>query len=180
MREVTVDFDTPEKKEVKLRKGIYSLECWGASGGSLDLESSSGSYVSGVISIQSTRKFYLFVGEKATPKNATVTFNGGGAAYLAGSLSSAQKASHGSSEGGASDIRLQDGAWNDLESLKSRIMVASGGGGETRYKNKDSSKAAKGGNGGTLVGEQSSYSRCYGCTGSAYKSAGGGEQEFFF
>ncbi|SNU04809.1 Glycine rich protein [Prevotellaceae bacterium MN60] len=35
--------------------------------------------------------------------------------------------------GGATDIRLIDGAWNNFNSLKSRIMVAAGGGGPQDY-----------------------------------------------
>lgn len=33
------------------------------------------------------------------------------------------------SGGGATDVRLVGGAWNNFDSLKSRIMVAAGGGG---------------------------------------------------
>ena len=41
--------------------------------------------------------------------------------------------SYASSGGGATDIRLVSGNWNDFDSLKSRIMVAAGGGGATTW-----------------------------------------------
>ena len=174
-------YNTNGKYDVKLHRGVYKFECWGASGGSLQLNSSSGAYVSGNIFIHSTQKFYLFVGEKGIPKGTVVTFNGGGAAAYTDGLTTIAKSSYSSSGGGSTDIRLTDGNWYDLESLKSRIIVASGGGGESNYIRIDVStvvsKPVRGGNGGTLIGEASSYSQCYQCSNSAYTKAGGGEQE---
>ena len=170
-------YNTPGKYEVVLSRGVYKFECWGASGGSLELNSSSGAYVSGKIFIQSTRKFYLFVGEKGVVKGTTVTFNGGGAAAYTDGLTSDARESYASSGGGSTDIRLTDGDWYDLNSLKSRIIVASGGGGESNYRKIDGSTVysspVRGGNGGTLVGESSSYSQCYQCSYAAYTKAGG-------
>ena len=60
------------------------------------------------------------VGEKGKNKRE-VSFNGGGYGGYG--------SPYGYSGGGASDIRLIDGDWDNLESLKSRVMVAGGGGG---------------------------------------------------
>ena len=181
MSNTIINSNVPGKREVTLKRGIYRFECWGASGGSHKLLSSSGAYVSGTISIPLERKFYIFIGEKGSPRNKTTTFNGGGAALLGDTSSADNKASHASSGGGATDIRYVNGNWYDLESLKSRIMVASGGGGETNHarimNGVTYDKPEKGANGGTLVGENSSYSQCYQCTQNSYTSAGGGEQE---
>ena len=174
-------FNTHGKYEVTLQRGFYNFECWGASGGSLELNSSSGAYVSGNIFIHSTQKLYLFVGEKGIPRGTATTFNGGGAAAYTYGLTNDAKDSYSSSGGGSTDIRLIDGNWDDINSLKSRIIVASGGGGETNYIKITVSPAVgnpvRGGNGGTLVGESSSYSQCYQCTNKAYTKAGGGEQQ---
>lgn len=52
------------------------------------------------------------------------------------------------SGGGATDVRLTGGLWDDFNSLKSRIMVAAGGGGTFS----DGVATSKGGAGGTLIG----------------------------
>ena len=64
------------------------------------------------------------------------TFNGGGGC-----------SNNCSGAGGATDVRLVGGSWNDPTGLKSRIMVAAGGGGYNSYQSK-----YPGGPGGTLIG----------------------------
>lgn len=97
MNDRILNYNTPGKFEVKLRKGIYRFECWGASCVSLEFENSSGAYTSGIISVVSMRKFFLFVGEKGTPRNTTVTLNDGGAAYNVTGTSGNIAVSYGSS-----------------------------------------------------------------------------------
>ena len=113
--------------KVKLFPGIYKFEAWGAMGNSLG---GKGSYTTGILSLQKSQNFFIFVGEKGTFESEN--FNG-------------NKAGHWSRNGGgATDFRLVDSEkWDDFFSLKSRIMVAAGGGGGDE---------AKGGDGGVLEG----------------------------
>ena len=77
-------------------------------------------------------EIYFYVGGKGN------TFNGGGA----GANGATSK-----NGGGATDVRLVSGAWNNSASLNSRIMVAGGGGSVT-----DESSGAKAGVGGKATG----------------------------
>ena len=77
------------------------------------------------------------------------------------------------SGGGATDVRLVNGAWNDFDSLASRIMVAAGGGGAYNGDNYNW-KSNPGGYGGALTGgdgSQGSDRWCYG-TGATQTSGG--------
>lgn len=109
------------------------METWGAQGGNTTLTSyggtgGKGSYASGVIGLNADKKIYIYVGGKGTDGNNSrdTTLNAGGynGGGNNGSLDSASPAG-----GGATDIRLTNGLWNNFESLKSRIMVAGAGGG---------------------------------------------------
>lgn len=168
-------YDTPGKNELKLKRGFYRFECWGASGGSVELPSSRGAYVSGTISLKEERTFYLFVGEKGKQNGTEKTFNGGGRAAFSFSNRS-ELTTYGCSGGGATDIRLIDNNQNYLSSLKSRIIVAGAGGGEINYNYKGVSQPIKGGNGGFLIGDSASYSLCYNCSNKEYINATGGSQ----
>ncbi|MCI8620837.1 MAG: hypothetical protein HFJ50_03370 [Clostridia bacterium] len=99
--------------------GYYQMECWGAKGGSASGAGGNGAYTSGNIYLEKGEKLYIYVGQEGGNLQ-TLTFNGGGSG---GTMYSCR------SGGGATDIRLEKGEWNNFESLKSRIMVASGGGG---------------------------------------------------
>lgn len=142
--------------------GSYKIELWGA--GTNDVNAGKGAYVSGVIDLQKGEQLSIYVGEsgkKGTHGNdnegsyglgAAPTFNGGGGGGHAGGGDQPYSSYiGGSSGGGATDIRLAAGQWNESESLKSRIMVAGGGGGHayssTYYGNLR-------GNAGTTNGEQ--------------------------
>ena len=135
--------------------GIYRVQCWGASGGSASsLIAGLGGYVSGNISFDKNKTIYLFIGgyglTTTVNNNEKISggYNGGGACYgcAAGG-------------GGATDIRLIGGSWNDFNSLKSRIMVAGGGGGENNYSQTDGLqiRCGCGGNlqGGTAISRHS-------------------------
>lgn len=113
--------------------GVYKIETWGAAGYSNDL-SGNGAYTSGNIELTKGSKLYVYVGEQSTGK--TATYNGGGAC-----------SNNCSAGGGATDIRLVSGNWNDSESLASRIMVSAGGAGYNPWSN-----SYKGGAGGALTG----------------------------
>ena len=136
--------------------GYYKMECWGAQGGSYGGTGGKGAYTSGNIYLKKGEKLYIYVGQ--TGENLqTATYNGGGSS---GTLY------YGRAGGGATDIRITLGDWNDFDSLKSRIMVAAGGGGSM-----GSSYTCNGGAGGTLSG----YNGSKGGSGS-YTVAGGGTQ----
>ncbi len=90
--------------------GYYSIELWGA-----DHSRGQGGYAKGTINLSTKDKLYLYVGQNSAVANTTA-FNGG------------TGTSGGYPGGGATDIRLLAGNWNNLESLKSRILVAGGAG----------------------------------------------------
>ena len=130
---------------ILLYPGIYLFELFGSSGGGS--MPGFGAYVSGTIRLDFKTKLYAFVGQKGVNGNFAA-FNGGGEGNIKGG-----------SGGGATDIRLINGNWDDLESLKSRIIVAGAGGGsqQTEY-------LSKGGDAGILTGKTGSYSSLYGAT----------------
>lgn len=148
---------TGNEQYIDLAPGAYKLECWGASGGDADNWSSlggyahpgNGGYTSGTIYISEIKRLYIQVGSKGSNGG----YNGGGYG------STAPKG------GGASDIRLLSGAWNNLDGLKSRIIVAGGGGSdEWGYSN--------GGHGGNLIGGTGTAGR----TGNGQRTCYGGSQ----
>ena len=101
--------------------GTYKIECWGASGGNeASTYGGRGAYASGFLNLRNIT-IYVFVGGQGESRgDGTGTtykggFNGGGTTGYA------------SGGGGATDIRLINGTWNDFNSLKSRIIVASAG-----------------------------------------------------
>ncbi len=111
--------------------GTYKIELWGAQGGNLAtgvesyLTGGNGGYSVGNILLHKDDVLYIYVGENGIA-NGNVTFNGGGA--------SAAYDGNCASGGGATDVRLDNGNWDEFNSLKSRIMVAGGGaGGERHY-----------------------------------------------
>ena len=121
----------PGYYEYKIPKtGKYKIELWGASGGSsrANGEYGKGGYTSGQITLNKNEVLYIYVGGAGTSVADIVTgfggYNGGGSVSYNGSGTIG-----GGSGGGATDVRLVSGAWNNETSLKSRIMVAGGAGG---------------------------------------------------
>ena len=96
---------------------------------------------------------YLYVGGKGKNSNTTLPnaggWNGGGYGNTNG------KSNAGAGGGGATDIRInqhtENDGWSGITSLRSRIIVAAGGGG-CNYIN---GNAINGGYGGGLIGEDS-------------------------
>ncbi len=140
--------------------GKYKMECWGAQGGSgSDGKGGYGGYTRGDIVLNTQRIIYLYVGGVGISGNISYGgWNGGGGGNHRGS--------GGGGGGGATDVRLVNGAWNDIQSLKSRIMIAAGGGGCGRYRN--------GGSGGGLQGGYGSGSANQGAPGTQTSGAGFG------
>ena len=114
--------------------GLYKFECWGGIGGksrrngSLYSVFGKGGYAKGEINLTKGEKLYVYVGENGhdsvVGQDSLATWNGGGL----GTWDRSDNETSGSG-GGATDIRLISGNWNDSKSLASRIMVAGGAGG---------------------------------------------------
>ena len=101
--------------------GDYKIELWGAQGGDYQNNTEGGNghhggYTSGIIHLEEGTKLYVYVGQGLSCRNCA-SFN-------------ATRTSTGSGNpgGGATDIRLVPGQWDSLVGLRSRIMVAGGGG----------------------------------------------------
>ena len=117
------------------RDGWYYIELGGASGNApADNEGySKGAVTSGYIELEAGEKLYFYIGEQGK-KQKTSTFNGGGgggygsAGYTIPSTISGDTGNYGYAGGGATDVRLVGGTWDNTTSLISRIMVAGGGG----------------------------------------------------
>ena len=119
-------------QSVELPAGQYKLQCWGAQGGSNAPDSSygitakaggKGGYSEGVITLSQKTIVKVYVGGQGS--SSAGGFNGGGSTtgtstYDSGNELGVSKMGGG---GGATDIRLSDGA------LLSRMIVAGGGGG---------------------------------------------------
>ncbi|WP_251622186.1 glycine-rich protein [Odoribacter lunatus] len=144
---------TSGSSSITLAPGEYVMECYGAEGGQgktngkLKHYGGNGAYTKGTILLSSSQLFYAYVGGKGYNSGANGKcvgasggWNGGGNGGKDGNCDSA--AEPGAGGGGASDIRLEGGAWNSTTSLRSRIMVAGGGGGGVY--------GSDGGTGGTL------------------------------
>lgn len=123
--------------------GTYKIAAWGASGGDVTINDATyqgglGGYTSGLISLEENQTLYIYVG--GSPSSYEGGYNGG----AKGGSGDDGKYTGG---GGATDIRINNGNWNDFDSLKSRIMVAAGGAGTGYYGGK-----ITGGSGGGLIG----------------------------
>ena len=129
--------------------GSYTLYVWGAEGGyrSSATYSGKGGYSTGTLTNQTHGKtLYVYVGGSGGSGTSgcgsticTGGYNGGGYRYKY----------YGG--GGATDIRISGGTWNDATGLKNRIIVAGGGG-------SDGAAAKKGMYGGGTSGGSSTES----------------------
>lgn len=99
---------TPYK--VTLSSGTYKFEAWGSSGSGVN--PGKGAFVEGKLVLFEHKTLYFYIG----------TRSGFNSAAIKGNQQVFLKA------GGATDVRIDAGEWNDFESLKSRILVAGGGG----------------------------------------------------
>lgn len=146
--------------------GKYKIEIWGASGGDgseqagfysqASSHGGRGGYSAGEIELEAGITLYIQVGGKGVygtvnlPDSASGGYNGGGNGKV-GSLYT------GAGGGGSTDIRLIGGSWNEFRSLKSRIMVAGGGGGADSWEyctsNCSLGDDGSGGSGGGITSE---------------------------
>ncbi|MDE5586920.1 MAG: fimbrillin family protein, partial [Bacilli bacterium] len=156
--------------------GTYRIELWGASGGNAGpYTGGKGAYTGGYITLKKNQVLYVYVGGQGT--NSIGGYNGGSAVAT-------DQENYGASGGGATDVRLVGDNWDSFDSLKSRIMVAAGGGG-ANYRNVTSETDQKlygsgnGGAGGGLwgydgVSESFQSSNNVGYTSANFHSVGSG------
>jgi len=121
----------------------YRVELWGASGGKGWLSSAwsnqastftppggYSSYTTGLLTVNSNNTLFVYVGQQgkaatSARENYPGGWNGGGSS----SWDTVNNDGHGGAGGGATDVRTVNGTWNSANSLRSRVAVASGGGG---------------------------------------------------
>ena len=106
--------------------GYYKVELWGGQSGtgSETVANGKGSYTSGEIYLEKGTNLYFYVGSTGDDSEVcrkTAFFNNGGIVTDNGN------GKCGATGGGATDVRLVSGEWNDVTSLRSRIMVAASG-----------------------------------------------------
>ena len=158
--------------------GYYKVEAYGAQGGTAtSLVGGNGAYTSGYIFLNENDTLYVYIGGKGNDSTSgTVTtfaggYNGGGNGYVSRTTVNTS----GSGGGGATDIRLVNGTWNDATSLNSRIMVAAGGGG-SYYDTDGAGYASAGGTGGTLIGNNATQTGNCSSNCATYSYPSGGTQ----
>ena len=123
-KEYTFAYTGSSQTFVAPANGNYKLQVWGAQGGyrSSSTYGGKGGYSTGEVYLTKGTTLYVYVGGAGGSGNTRVSsvvaggYNGGGYRY-------GYKGG-----GGATDIRLTGGNWNNSESLLSRFIVAGGGG----------------------------------------------------
>jgi len=136
-------------QSIALLPGSYNIECYGAQGGTgiggrgSVIQGGRGAYVTGILDVVHPMVIHVYVGGHGANFNCSHYNCSAGCG------------------GGASDIRLNPGPWDDITSLRSRIMVAAGGGAGSSWHNENPANTAKAGyhNGGALVALNSTFSR---------------------
>lgn len=128
--------------------GYYYFEATGGAGGGnqVTLIGGSPATTTGYIYLNAQDQIYVYVGGKGST-NGIGGYNGGG---NAGTLATGNYGG-----GGATDFRLVPGTWDSIEGLRSRIMVAAGGGGAAS--NFQTQIQYIGGAGGTLWGKAGTF-----------------------
>ena len=99
---------------VTIEPGEYKLELWGAQGGNDTTAPTTafggrGGFSRGTIKLKKSTTFYLFIGGSGTGDRRSTCGSTGG--------------------GGSTDVRTLNGTWNATNNLRTRIIVAGGGGG---------------------------------------------------
>lgn len=140
----TFSFTGSEQVFVVPKTGEYTLEVWGAQGGSGYSMGGYGGYSRGNIRLESGQKLYINVG--GISNGATGGYNGGGN----GSIGSENKVAGGG--GGATHIALSSGVLSSLQGNLSDIIIVAGGGGGAGQYGWSSSNTDGGGSGGGYLG----------------------------
>ena len=147
--EYTFDYTGDAQEFIAPYNGIYKVELWGASGTDSEKETGGkGSYSEGYITLTKNKKIYVYVGNN---ENSSKTVYNGGSKFTSFDSKDENGIQKVYPGGGATDIRLTPGTWDNFDSLKSRLMVASGGGG-AGYCEGTSQYYGSGGAAGGLIG----------------------------
>lgn len=129
---------TGNVQSVTLPSGKYTLEVWGAQGGSANgANGGYGGYSVGTLSLSINTKLYIVVGGKGSGANGSGGYNGGGGTGGDGAADG----------GGATHIATANGVLSSLSGNKSSVLLVAGGGGGAGH-----SSQFSGGKGGGLVG----------------------------
>lgn len=151
------------QKYIVPQTGLYKIQLWGAEGGKSYCDATlcakdpgKGGYAEGLINLIAGDVLYFYIGEKGSDgimnSKTPRSFNGGGLGTSDEDTSVTGYEAAGAG-GGATDVRLVRGAWNDFDSLVSRIMVAGGGGGQSwRSRNGGAGGGLKGGDSSSALG----------------------------
>ncbi|MBQ1401376.1 MAG: Cna B-type domain-containing protein, partial [Firmicutes bacterium] len=178
--------------------GYYNFQAWGAQGSNTSGQyqntpvrsytGGKGGYTSGDVYLEQGTTIYVYVGGQGSrgnsyynnpPKVFEGGFNGGGGVY--------SDQWYDGTGGGATDFRLTGGNWDTFDSLKSRIMVAAGGGGAGMWPGDSNSSATSpsriegghGGAGGGLSGISGTSERYGGTPARAGTQTGAGQNASF-
>ena len=162
------DFTGEAQEYIAGCSGKYKIELWGANG--YGEKGGKRAYTSGNIILKQNKKIYVYIGE-AGKYDA-----GGNAISFNNNISGVNY-----SGGGSTDIRLVDsGDWNEVNSLTSRIMVASGGGSSSNTTTASNGGGIHGDNvgstvkGGASLYSETSYSTTFGVATGTPATGGGG------
>ena len=141
--------------------GVYQLEAMGAQGATTGgFNGGRGADVAGQVFIKKGQKLFIYLGQAGTvqPVAAVGGWNGGG--YYSGSQTADSDEKRFAGGGGATDfslIKVTEANWATDAHLKSRILVAGGGGGalycNTSVNSKTYIYCGGGGNGGGEAAE---------------------------
>ncbi len=173
----TLNYDYTGNEQIFIvpETGRYKIELWGAQGGSNKAQGGLGGYTSGIINLSEKEVLYIYVGGEGETTSPGGTeqiaggYNGGGSV-----LGQAYRDRQFGSGGGATDVRLVNGPWNEFNSLTSRIMVAAGGGGAYSGEIHINSGGAGGGLEG-IIGEQNELNGEFYCYGTGGSQINGGD-----
>ena len=182
---------TGGQQTIALQPGTYTLETWGAEGGT-NLGNGAGTYTQnggkggysvGIYTLASTTTVYVNVGGRGSNSTSSLNitvpggYNGGG--Y--GSANSTAGKSSGAGGGGASHVATASGTLGALVTNQTSVRIVAGGGGgpgESNYPDNSTQYNSNGGNGGGLAGLQnitSGYQGRHGQGGTQLAGGGGGD-----
>ncbi len=165
------------------KTGLYKIELWGAKGGYANTSTAYyggyGAYTSGEIILNKGEEIYIYVGNEGQRVTGTTSATTAQDGYNSGNQGTfyASNSTHGGG-GGATDVRLTSGDWDNTASLQSRIMVAAGGGGSSSHASAPS-YSGTGGAGGGLTGYNgvTANTTCYAYGLGGTQTAGGSSQQ---
>nr|MCR4580971.1 hypothetical protein [Bacilli bacterium] len=132
----TFDYTGGEQEFVPLCTGTYTLEVWGAQGGTAtsSYRGGYGSYSVANVDLQSGEKIYINVGGQGSSSNnagiARGGYNGGGNGY--GNNCNGDPR-YGAGGGGATHIATTSGLLSEFEGSQDELLIAAGGGGGGFY-----------------------------------------------